>query len=105
MIIHVNYWMKSKTKKIRILDDRIFEENDTGKIEILYEEIDIIIQYKIVKGSKFPWSDYQWFEVIDKTERHIKISCYVLSFDEFQEVIPYTNAEYKNRTQYLPTIK
>ncbi|MDF3025981.1 MAG: hypothetical protein K0S23_288 [Fluviicola sp.] len=83
IILHLNY-LKHTSDKLLIVRYNSISFIDGDKETILNSfDINTVILHESPSGSKFPWWDYSWFELIDKEGQSIKISCYLLDISDF----------------------
>lgn len=84
LIIHMNHLKYSKNAKLILRYETITMINPIEEITLKNVEItEIILHQSRPSGSRFPWWNYSWIELVDKNGRSIKISFYLLEIGEF----------------------
>ncbi|WP_343632732.1 hypothetical protein [Fluviicola sp.] len=83
LIIHLNHLNYSRNAKLILRRDTITFINRAEEITLKTFEVIKVVLHQSPSGSRLPWWNFSWFELIDKEGQSIKVSCYFLEIGEF----------------------
>jgi hypothetical protein len=82
LILHFNYLKYSKNAKFVIRYDNVEFIKNNQKTILKSNEIVKIILHQSPTNSRFPWWNYQWFELIDSSGNKICVNYYIMDISD-----------------------
>ncbi len=83
IIIHLNYLKNTRNAVLILRYNTISLTSSEKEITLNTADITKVILHEGPRGSRMPWWNYSWFELIDKEGKSIKIGCYLLDISGF----------------------